>query len=282
MKLRILLVLFALLAISIGVNAQDGEPIPIPSFQPMETFSQPVYGLGFDRIEGAEWYEFWVIGPNGYIFGDWFAATDAIGTVYNREGICDTTTCVVRPNVFMNNGNYQWWLRTYGNGVLGEFNTVPNTFDLAIPAPSAPVIVSPEQGSTDNADLQLDLFWSYNPAVQWYNVVIVNPEGDVINGWFASTDDEGIFANIPSTTSGVCSTISNTCGIALTRRNRTTGQQVNLLAGNYQWWVGAWNPGAGSGVYNNGNSYTLQSAGAASFEADTGQNEYLLTPITTP
>lgn len=173
----------------------------------------PIFEWGHDGI--STWYEFYLSDANGVVLNQWYEAS-----ALSCGGIC-----TLNPNLTLANGEYSWWVHgwneTHGNGV---WNSVAETFTVAVPPPSEPTGLDVTNTGTVPATPTFE--WDHSGSTSWYEFYLSDANGVVLNQWFEVGN-------------GV--TCGGTC---------TLTPALSLPAGEYQWWVRGWNANSGNGPWN--------------------------------
>ena len=186
------------------------------------TEAQPAYSWNEETT--ATWYYLWIDDSGGNLFHRWYAAVNAG---------CTGGTCSVTPALMLGNGAYRWWVQTWNPSGSGPWSSATD-FSVSVPAPGQPTLVSPEGATPDTTPT---FTWNVVSGATWYHVWVNDVEaGDttVLQKW-----------------------ISVEVNADCTGGNCTFDCPQTLAAGNYRWWIRAWND-SGTGPWSSPNSFTVQ------------------------
>jgi predicted outer membrane repeat protein len=170
----------------------------------------------------------WTDEPGLTWYNLWIADPNGGGQEFWFEDwqVCDGTMCSAAPLDVGSMDIYQWWVRGWVNGQYtdwsaGQYFQLP----LSTAVPSAPV------GTITTS--QPTFTWNHTPSAYWFYLWLTNDAtGYVLDQWYNAYD--------------VC--IDGTCSVT---------PPLNLPDGNYTFWVQAWSPVAGYGLWSAGTQFTV-------------------------
>ena len=203
----------------------------------------------WERINGADEYEFYIGDVLGLIFDSTVSSTSVCGY---------ETTCSYTPSLDLEPGEYSWWLKAKNDsGVsdrteLEDFEVMPPPTKVSLYSPSGRIL-------EDNPWFE----WEEDPGATEYRLYLSGPSGNIYNEWISAQ--------------GQC--YFDVC-VFLT--------DLTLEEGNYTWYIQSRNP-AESGPWSDPMSFRvsgpepLYPAGRIdlvrpefNFEEDSGADMYRL------
>ena len=182
-------------------------------------------------VPGGTWYQIWV-GSAGTLqtkHTQWILAADL--------GCENAGQCTLLPNVALGNGDYVWYVQTWGPGGYNDNTANPwvigNTLAIDTVIPDQPVLGAPT-GVINNPSPAFT--WEHLPGVAYYQIWAGTTSLEQVHtGWYWSED-------LSCTTSGICTL--NVPGLS-------------LASGNYVWYLQAYTP-AGVGEWSEGRNFTVE------------------------
>ena len=174
--------------------------------------------FSFQALEDAEWYGIWIGDLDGnQALYEWYPAED----FGSYTGICDASSgiCTIPRDIWLMNGNYQWWMTYWGPNVQSHpVYWHQSLFDVGF---AAPATINNRQPVGQVSDATT-LGWNHDPNVLWYHVWL-GPEdysGTELLAWYDARD--------------ICDI--EVCTINLADKGAT------LSAGTYEWSMEVWGP----------------------------------------
>jgi subtilisin len=152
------------------VFTMSGDTVGLPGLQSPAvdaalTTNAPVFT--WTPGANASWYQLYVSRVGGTVqHNQWYYLPNCGGE------------CVVDPGLSLSNGNYQWWVRSYGPGGYSGWAPSPNTgspFTIAVPPSVAPTLVSPANGAALGGSMTFT--WNTVDHATWYQVIIRRTNG---------------------------------------------------------------------------------------------------------
>lgn len=171
-------------------------------------------------VGNATSYYLSVNGPDGSAIGTWYAASD----------VCANDVCVIRPDVYLKNSDYNWMVVARNKNGEGPWSTPVNFTVGAQPSLAAPEPLKP-RGPTDTV----------TPTYSWEEVV--GAEGYSLR--VVDANNKQVFEKLYMASS-----------ICKGGRCATTPSQ-KLTSGTYTWYVRSWTDMSGYGDWNYGLSFTI-------------------------
>lgn len=193
--------------------------------------------FSFDQLADATWYRVWIGTLDGrQSLFEWYPADD----FREQAGICDGEVCTLPADVWLTNGDYQWWITYWGpEPGFQDFNSYWHGSQFSV-----------EFGDIDfNNDSRMPqgevsaattLGWDHDPNVLWYRIWLGTADytTEELFKWFDARD--------------ICD--GEICVIPL------DDQGVTLTDGDYEWWMELWGPsGYEQWAINGGVRFTLSS-----------------------
>jgi len=157
--------------------------------------------------------------------------SDANGHVldqwYDGFYVCTGGICSVTPPITLEGGLHHYWVQVWSPyGGYSEWST--ETF-FAV-TPSTPTPLAP----IGTAGQELAFQWTRVSGGAWYYLWLSNDAGHVFDSWF----EAGLVCG-----ESVCAT-----------------ELMQLPAGNYRWWIQAWNPDGGYSAWSGQTDFSIPSA----------------------
>lgn len=181
---------FTLLPPVVATGTPSGN---ITETQPTFTWSQQA---------GVPWYYLLVTNANGVsIVREWV----------KDELHCANGSCSFTPNVTLEPGPHSWWVRTWNNGVYGDWSTVTN-FNIDL-VPGVVSVIAPTGQITE---AQPTYSWNTTVNATWYNLRVDGDGVNIVNEWYREDT--------------ICN--ATTCSVTPT---------ASLGGGDYTWWVRSFN-----------------------------------------
>ncbi|MBE2267480.1 MAG: hypothetical protein IAE80_04565 [Anaerolinea sp.] len=145
---------------------------------------------------------------------------------YDGWNLCTAGVCSVTPALNLPSGWYTWWVQGWSpSGGYGAWSDA----GLFTVAPATPLIIAPTGTITTP---QPAFSWYVAPGADWYYLWIAGDSGHVLDQWYDAT--------------AYCA--GNTCSIT---------PPLNLPAGDYQWWVLAFDNAGSYGTWSSGTPFTI-------------------------
>lgn len=203
-----------------------------------DTYTQSWQTYSWKAVSAA-WYELYIADTAGVmVHQQWYRASD----------VCSGVTCSVARQDYQHsvNGTYTWWVRAWnsaGNSVGGPVNNGwngPHAYTYATTITAAPTQSAPKNTITTGHPTYT---WTLNSgSAMWYELYIARADsGEVMHQQWYQT--------------GNCPT--KPC-------IRSVTPQIELLDGNYVWYVRGWNQAG----YTTGGPNNSGWAGAMNFTVD--------------
>ncbi|MBE2272141.1 MAG: hypothetical protein IAE80_28160, partial [Anaerolinea sp.] len=164
----------------------------------------------WSRVPGAAWYYVWVS-------LDYYGV--GVDQWFEASAVCSADTCSANVPVQTLPGGYTWWVQAWSSpGGYGAWSEPARyTIPMSTPQPSAPSGVI--------TDTQPIFSWQSIPYAGWYYLWVSADYGYVWSAWYEGTT--------------YCA--ESMCGVTL---------PLTLTAGNYRFWVQAWNEAAGYSAWS--------------------------------
>ena len=144
------------------------KPAATTLIGPGGTLSDATPTFRWNSVSNASWYQLYVLNvtTGQKAFSTWVQSTS------------------YTPTTAMADGNYRYWVQTYGNGKYGDWSSSKD-FTLQIPKPDTAVLIGPNGSTTDKTPT---FRWNSARNAVWYNIYIYNKDtGLEINQWVQTT-----------------------------------------------------------------------------------------------
>jgi YD repeat-containing protein len=155
---------------------------------------------------------------------------------YRGTDIGCTTTCTVRPEICLVNGNYSWSVQTWGPGGIG--GTATRTFAINAGLPGVATLISPSGTITSTRNPAFT--FTAGDYTTWHHIVVTN-----------NPDDGTVHYDMWHEASELGCEGGGTC---------TLDAGLSLFNGNYLWKVESYSP-AGSTIWSADQSFKISFGG---------------------
>ncbi|MCZ7544391.1 MAG: DUF11 domain-containing protein [Anaerolineae bacterium] len=125
----------------------------------------------WNPVSTATQYRLYVMQTGGAVVHD---------QTYLASNVCTASACMTTPSAALNNGEYDWWVRTYNASGWGQWSSAMH-FTVNVPAPGAATLTYPT--GNIGADNQPTYQWSDVANATWYQLYVSGPNSYVFNGW---------------------------------------------------------------------------------------------------
>lgn len=198
---------------------------------PSGIVNDPLTTLEWSVVPTATWYRLYIAETDNL-------TVPAVDVWYAASDVCDVVTRICALNladIFLTNGNYTWWILTWGEGGVGTWTPDGVQFQLDVPAPMTITQLNPGMSGREMlvGTSQVDFQWQSSPGANWYRLYVGEQDtlAVVVDRWFNA--DEICLAAI--------------CQVSL-----------DLADGDYTWFTNGWGPG-GFGSWNSGLRFAVNS-----------------------
>ena len=196
------------------IQVCDDVPGNVSLTSPFGTTEETTPNFIWQEDLCATWYKVYIINlSTGYKSVQWYEIEDGYSNY--PEVNCSDGECSVALVSELENGNYDWWVRSwndFGNGEWSEGMSFTITGNENLP--SKVTQISPSGQTTDSTPT---FTWNHGPASTWYKLWVGYPNDDRVFGqWYDISE--------------ICT--HGTCSITL---------ETELIDGDYEWYVKSWN-----------------------------------------
>lgn len=146
---------------------------------------------------GAEWYQIYIVRDGVYYFDHW------------------TQDTRFSPWWDWENGDYTWYVQTWGDGQAGAWSE-RMLFTVAAPPPTAPTGLQPHEQELDRNVVAFA--WNAVPEADWYYLYVARKGEPYYDGWYNTHEPQD--------------------------------WRFCLEQGSYSWWVQPWRSGVGLGDWS--------------------------------
>ncbi len=235
-------------------NEETETPTPTPTDEgespaaPLTLSVLPNQGrptITWANDENAQWFNFWIIGTDGQgiALGDAWYPSDAEGVPFANsaplKAQCAGLTCTIKPDTDPLAGDYQVWMRSWGNnqystgGSTGYDGWSMAEFSLPNTPPSAATGLTATLTATGSNEVTFR--WQGSARATWYNVW-VGSDGEGDPPWQSVFFDWMLAEDLSCENAGTCTLRSGVKAFGGTAN-------LNLPDGEYIWYVQSWGPG---------------------------------------
>lgn len=213
---------------TLTVETPPGVPMAI---SPMGASANTDPNFVWSAVAGADDYDLWISG---------LSSVFTHNQSFDAAVICTVSTCTADPTFTLLSGSYSWWVRAVddqaGEGAWSD----EATFSVTVP-PGVVTPISPTGGSTNQSP---NYSWELLPGATSYHFWL----RDVTLPTVATVHEQSY------TAASVCNFTTLVCTV--------DGAFLTLPGGAYKWWVRAFNPEGGYGMWNAPTDFTVNVAPA--------------------